>query len=227
MIILLVDDEPQIREVVGLYLSQAGHTVVESGDGRSAVETFLRVRPDFVVLDLMLPDLSGEDVCASLRRRSDVPILMLTAKVSEADKLRGFEVGADDYLTKPFSPRELLARITVISQRHRGKLGEPATLRSLDGRLRLDSAALGATLDGVSLDLTPTEYRLLAHLMGHLDRVFTREQLVTAVLGDHFQGFDRTIDVHVRNLRLKVEDDPAHPVRIVTVFGIGYKGQDL
>ncbi len=226
--VLVVEDEPQIREIAASYLVKAGFAVLEAGDGRTGLAEFTRHRPDLIVLDLMLPDLSGEEVCVQVRRQSSVPILMLTAKVTEDDKLRGFRHGADDYLTKPFSPRELVVRVQAILRRTAptappGSSSGATLRRSADGRVVLDAQAYTAQKNGLALDLTPTEFRLLEAFLAHPGQVLTRERLVALALGDDFSGSDRTVDAHIKNLRLKVEDHPHQPRRIETVTGLGYR----
>jgi len=222
--ILVIEDEKAIREVVGAYLRKAGYDVIEAADGAVGLETFGRIQPDFVILDLMLPDISGKEVCQTIRRRSQVPILMLTAKVTEDDKIDGFRWGADDYVTKPFSPRELMVRVEAILKRSRpAKDRKSELLQSRDGSISLNRTNLEAVQDGSPLVLTPTELRLLQTFLERPGQVLSRAQLVEMALGDEFDGFDRTVDAHVKNLRTKIEVDSKHPRYLETVFGFGYR----
>ena len=212
--ILVVDDEPQIAEIATDYLRHAGFDVLVAGDGVRALDLARGRRPDAVVLDLGLPRLDGLEVARALRRESDVPIIMLTARVEEDDRLRGFEIGADDYINKPFSPRELVARVQAVLRRGRRETGD--AFRAAD--LRIDVARLTVTRGDASIDLTPTEFQLLATLARHAGRVFTRAQLLDAVRGSDAEAFERAIDSHVKNLRRKLQGD-----YIDTVYGIGYR----
>lgn len=221
--ILLVEDEPKVVRVVRAYLEQAGFTVAVSYDGQEALATFRREQPGLVVLDLSLPGMDGLDVCRALRRDSNVPIIMLTARADEADRLIGLELGADDYIVKPFSPRELVARIRAILRRTDGALQPATPKRLVSGSLELDASRRQAWIAGQPLDLTAMEFDLLAVLAGQPGRVFTRGQLLEMVQGETYEGYERTIDVHVKNLRKKLRDDPREPRFIVTVRGIGYK----
>ncbi len=227
MTVLVIDDEPSIREVVSSYLKHAGFRVLEAQDGKSGLELFTAHNPDFVILDLMLPDRSGEQVCQIIRRRSQVPILMLSAKVTEEEKINGFQLGADDYLTKPFSPRELLARVEAIRKRSRtAPAKEQDQLSSFDGSLVVSRRTRECLKNSLVVNLTPTEYRLLCHLMDHPGQVFSRNQLAESALGEDFQGFDRTVDAHIKNLRMKLEEDTAQPFYIETVIGFGYRWRE-
>ncbi|MFZ6030271.1 MAG: response regulator transcription factor [Chloroflexota bacterium] len=214
--ILLVDDEDQIIEICRDYLRAAGFDVLSARDGPAGLAAARRQRPDLIVLDLMLPGMDGLDVCRELRRDSDVPIIMLTARVEEADKLIGLELGADDYLTKPFSPRELVARVRTVLRRAAGNL--PSEVIHV-GDLRLDRASYHAGTPAGQISLTPTEFEILATLAGQPGRIFTRAQLLTAVRGVSFESYERAIDSHIRNLRRKLEPYDS----IVTVHGVGYK----
>lgn len=222
--ILVADDEPKIVEVVKSYLENSGFRVYEAGSGKEAVEIFERVRPSLVILDLMMPDLTGEEVCQRLRKVSRVPIIMLTAKVEEDDVVAGLKLGADDYVTKPFSPRELLARVEALLRR---TSDEPAPLAEFfsfhNGALSIDHSKREVRKNGKPVNLTPNEFTLLMTLVKFPQKVFTREELVVRALGDDYEGFDRTIDVHIKNLRQKIETDPRVPKYILTVHGIGYK----
>ena len=218
--ILIVDDERKLAQGLAAYFRQAGYDTLTAYDGRAALDIARRDQPDLIVLDLMLPLISGTDVCRQIRSTSDVPIMMLTARVEESDMLIGLELGADDYITKPFSPREVVARARALLRRARGTLVASNSLR-MHG-LALDIARRTISVDGQFADLTPTEFNLLAALMRNAGRPLSRSQLLDAA-GDDYAGYERTIDAHIKNLRRKVERDAAHPARIVTVFGIGYK----
>jgi two-component system alkaline phosphatase synthesis response regulator PhoP len=219
--ILVVDDEARIVKLVRDYLERAGFQVLAAHDGQTALQVARRDRPDLVVLDLMLPGLDGLDVCRRLRQESGVPIIMLTARVEEADRVVGLELGADDYVTKPFSPRELVARVRATLRRASGEVGPATVLRA--GDVELDMASMSATVAGQPVDLTPTEFQLLAALARQPGRIFSREQLLEAVHGVAFDGYDRSVDSHVKNLRRKIEPDPRQPRYIQTVYGLGYR----
>jgi DNA-binding response OmpR family regulator len=220
--VLVVDDDPTVSDVVGRYLERAGFVVDKAGDGATALAVAAERSPDLVVLDLMLPGMSGMDVCRRLRRMSDVPIVMLTALGEEADRVVGFETGADDYVTKPFSPRELALRVQSVLRRA-GRTEQPADAEPLvDGDLVLDPVSRTARRNSGTLNLTVREFDLLAYLMRHPNRAFTRAELLQQVWGWTF-GDQATVTVHVRRVREKVEDDPQQPCRIVTVWGVGYR----
>lgn len=219
--ILVIDDEPEIVKLVRAYLERAGFAVVSASEGQEALAVFRHERPNLVILDLNLPGMDGLDVCRALRRNSDVPIIMLTARIEETDRLIGLELGADDYVVKPFSPREIVARTRAVLRRTEGEPVRPEVLTS--GDLSLDLPSRTATLDGKSLDLTTMEFDLLAFLIAHPGHVFTRMQLLERVQEHAYQGYERTIDVHVKNLRKKLDDDPHTPRFIETVRGVGYR----
>ncbi len=219
--ILVVDDEAKIVKLVRSYLEQAGFAVVEAGDGQTALIQARREKPDLVVLDLGLPGMDGLEVARTLRRERETPIIMLTARIEDTDKIVGLELGADDYVTKPFNPRELVARVRAVLRRTTGATPAAETLRA--GALLLDLGGHQATLDGRPLDLTPTEFELLAVLLRHPNRAFTRLELLDRVQGDAYEGYERTIDAYIKNLRAKLGDDPRRPRYIQTVFGVGYK----
>jgi two-component system alkaline phosphatase synthesis response regulator PhoP len=222
--ILVVDDDPGIVKLVRGYLEQVGFEVAVAYDGKKAMQIARNDRPDLVILDLMLPEMDGWDVCRALRKESDVPIIMLTARVEESDKLIGLELGADDYVTKPFSPRELVARVRSVLRRAEGM---PARHERISrGDITVDLSRHLVEVRGQSVDLTPTEFDLLATLMGDPGRAFTRSQLLEAVQGYAYDGYERTIDVHIKNLRQKIEEDARSPQRVKTVYGIGYKFED-
>jgi len=220
--ILVVEDEKSIRDAVTAYLEKEGYWVTPAGDGLAAMESFEKHKYDLVVLDLMLPKMSGEQVCAEIRDTSDVPIIMLTAKGEEEDRIGGLEIGADDYLVKPFSPRELVARVRALLRRaHVGD--EPQRDRLEYGDLAIDVASHKAFLSSEELDLTASEFKLLTTLARYPGRVYSRMELVEKVLGYDFEGYERTIDSHVKNLRAKLDDDPKEPTFIYTVHGVGYR----
>ncbi len=220
--VLLVEDDDRLAALTAEYLGRSGLAVTRAGDGEAALELAARQRFDVVLLDVMLPGLDGVEVCRRLRARSDVPVIMITARGEEADRVMGLEGGADDYVAKPFSPRELLARIRAQVRRARGQSGPPVrTVRA--GGLELDPGAQRATLDGRPLDLTSYEFALLFALASHAGRVLSRERLMELARGRADEAFDRSIDVHVSRLRQKLGDDPRHPRRIRTVRGAGYQ----
>ncbi|MED4569628.1 response regulator transcription factor [Brevibacillus agri] len=222
--ILIVDDEPQVLEILSSYLKKDGYHVITSENGKEAIELALTYPIGLLVLDLMLPDINGEEVCKEIRKHSRVPILMLTAKSGESDRIKGLELGADDYLVKPFSPRELVARVRAILRRS----GEYQTLSDhiQIGELAISLTYKTVTKNGIPVELTPNEFRLLTTLIRHPGRTWSREELVSEVLGLDFHGSDRTIDTHVKNLRQKIEDDPKQPVYLKTVYGLGYRFED-
>lgn len=219
--ILVVDDEPQIVKVLRAYLEKGGYYVVTAQDGNAAMEVFQREAPDFVILDLNLPGMDGLDVCREVRRESNVPILMLTARVEEADRLIGLELGADDYVIKPFSPREVVARVRTIFRRAASEGSRPDVIRV--GSLIIDLEKHTANLGSRSIDFTPTEFEILVALARQPKRVFSRLQIMEQAQGDAFEGYERTIDAHIKNIRLKMEPNPKKPIYIHTVFGLGYK----
>ena len=221
--VLLVDDDPKIRELLRLYVERDGHRTLTAADGEGAVATALRARPDLVVLDLMLPGLDGFEVAQRIRAASDVPILMLTARSGDSDKVVGLDIGADDYVVKPFSPRELMARIRALLRRRRLEAQRDEPVLAADGLL-VDPNSVEARLDGAALDLTPFEFRLLTGLMRRPGRVFSRDDLIDTLHGhDDPVVIDRTIDVHMGRLRRKLGDDASQPRFIGTVRSIGYK----
>jgi DNA-binding response OmpR family regulator len=219
--ILVVDDEPQIAEIARDYLRLAGFEVIVANDGVRALEAARGRRPDLVVLDLGLPGLDGLDVTRALRKESDVPIIMLTARVAEDDRLHGLEIGADDYITKPFSPRELVARVRAVLRRSERREAEGDLLRVAD--LVIDASRLSVRRGDETIDLTTTEFQILATLARHPGRVFTRAQLLDAARGTDAEAYERAIDSHVKNIRRKLERDPHAPQYLETVYGIGYR----
>jgi two-component system, OmpR family, alkaline phosphatase synthesis response regulator PhoP len=223
-LILVVDDEPKIVKLARDYLEQGGFRVVTAADGMTALAVARRERPDLIVLDLKLPGKDGLDVCRTLRRESDVPIIMLTARVEETDRLIGLELGADDYITKPFSPRELVARVRAVLRRVQGSVRQPGLILVAD--LEIDLNGRRVTRKGESITLTRSEFNLLVMLAQHPGQAFTREQLLTRLYDVAYEGFARSIDAHIKNLRQKLEIDPAEPHYILTVFGVGYKFSD-
>jgi DNA-binding response OmpR family regulator len=221
--VLIVDDEPNIREVVGLYLRRDGHTVVSATDGEEALEAFRESEPDLVVLDLMLPKISGLEVCRRMRADRRVPLIMLTARGEEEERIVGLSLGADDYVVKPFSPRELAARVAAVLRRVEESSGNvDQKVLSFDG-LRIDPNAREILVRGEPRTLTAREFDLLHHLASNPGRVYTREQLMEMVWGYTFSADTSTVTVHVRRLREKVEPDPARPRYLQTVWGVGYK----
>jgi DNA-binding response OmpR family regulator len=220
--ILVVDDEPRIVQLVRDYLEHGGFTVLVASDGPSALRSARTGRPDLVVLDLGLPGIDGLDVARALRREGEVPIIMLTARTEESDKLVGLELGADDYLTKPFSPKELVARVRAVLRRAEG-LRSPSDLVRVGSDVELDEARMEARFGGRRVDLTRTEFQLVATMARQPGRVFTRAQLLNAVRGVAFESYERAIDAHIKNVRKKVEPDPRSPRFILTVFGVGYR----
>ncbi|MQA06595.1 MAG: response regulator [Streptosporangiales bacterium] len=220
--VLVVDDDPTVAEVVTRYLERSGHVVDQARDGAQALQLAESKRPDLVVLDLMLPGIDGYEVCRQLRRSREVPIIMLTARGDESDKVMGLELGADDYVTKPFSARELVLRVQSVLRRAKaGTAPKPAAVLR-DGGLVVDVGAHEARLGDALLTLTSREFDLLAHLLSHPRQAFTRAELLDQVWGWSF-GDHSTVTVHVRRLREKIEDDPTMPTRIVTVWGVGYR----
>ena len=219
--IVLVEDDDRLARLTARYLESHGVVVTVAGDGRDGIAKVMQQRPDVVLLDLMLPGMGGLEVCRELRSRIDTPIIMVTARGEEADRVMGLEGGADDYIAKPFSSRELLARLRAHSRRARGASG-PAKRELRAGRLTIDVDAMNATLDGVQLVLTTYEFMLLRALADRAGRVLSREQLVDIVRGSAEEAFDRSIDVHVSHLRAKLGDDPRNPRLIKTVRGVGY-----
>ena len=222
--ILVVDDDRQIVRLVQSYLQQSGFTVLTAYDGEEALHALRREKPDLVVLDLMLPRRDGLEITRIVRNDealAAIPILMLTARVEDVDKLIGLELGADDYLTKPFNPQEVVARVKAILRRSSGAL-KPSAIVQIRG-LRLDLERHVAAIDDRPLDLTPTEFDLLRVLMQNPERAFTRGELIEKTVGYGYEGLERTVDSHIKNLRKKIEADPAKPEYLETVFGVGYR----
>ena len=220
--VLLVEDERKLRELVRSYLERAGFTVLSTGSGAEAITVAASAAPDLVVLDLGLPDVPGETVARELRAAGPVPILMLTARVAEEDRIAGLELGADDYVTKPFSPRELVLRVQAILRRGGPAAGLDAAAYG-DGTLLIDEPRREVTVRDVRVELTPTEWGILVALAAVPGRVYSRYELINRVRGYEFEGYERTIDSHVKNLRRKVEEDPGRPAIVQTVLGGGYR----
>lgn len=223
--ILVVDDEDAIVQLVAYNLRRSGYDVVTAGDGEEALRIFRTERPDLVVLDVMLPGADGFEVCKEMRKESDLPILMLTARSEEIDRVVGFEIGADDYVAKPFSPRELVGRVKAILRRSKKESDVPETDSDsrVFGHLSVNFITYEVLRSGVRVDLTPTEFQILKVLAQNPNRVFSRDELVDRVMGQDFFGDVRTIDVHIRHLRSKIEENPSEPKFIETVRGAGYK----
>jgi DNA-binding response OmpR family regulator len=219
--VLVVDDEPSIAEIAGDYLRHGGFSVLTASNGVDALALARAQRPDLIVLDLGLPKMDGIEVAKTLRREGDVPIIMLTARIEESDRLAGLELGADDYMTKPFSPRELVARVRSVLRRVDAAGAGGDVLRR--GDLVIDSTRMQVTRGGAPVDLTATEFQLFAALARQPGRIFTRAQLLDAVRGTDVESFERAIDTHIKNIRRKVEPDPRSPRYVLTVYGMGYK----
>lgn len=222
--ILIVDDEEKIVDVIRSYLENCGCMIYEAYSGEEVLENYERINPSLIILDLMLPDISGEEVCRAIRKKSAVPIVMLTAKVEEEDILEGLDIGADDYITKPFSPRQLVARVGALLRRASGEVVPLSGFLSYNnGDLLVNISGREVKKGGKLVNLTPVEYKILTGLAKHPNKVFTREELITMVFGEDFQGYDRTIDTHIKNLRQKIETDSKNPQYILTVHGVGYR----
>ena len=224
--VLVVDDEPEIARLVRDYLQHGGFAVLSAADGETALELARTRQPDLVVLDLGLPGIDGLEVTRSLRHQGGVPIIMLTARDDESDRLVGLELGADDYVAKPFSPKELVARVRAVLRRSEGLSAQPELVR-VGNEVELDIPRMEATIRGRRVDLTRTEFQLLVTLARQPGRIFTRAQLLDAVHGVAFDSYERAIDAHVKNLRRKIEPDPRAPRYLLTAFGVGYRFADL
>lgn len=222
--VLVVEDEVKISEVIKSYLESKGYEVFLAESGQEAFDIFKKEKIALVILDLMLPDMPGEEICISLRQKSRVPIIMLTAKVEEEDLLNGLGAGADDYITKPFSLKELSARVEAVLRRSDGGPASSYHKYSLhEGDLEVDFESYTAKKNGSEVGLTPNEFKILAALIKYPNKVYTREELITAAFGDEFDGYDRAVDSHIKNIRQKIESSPKNPVWILTIHGIGYK----
>jgi DNA-binding response OmpR family regulator len=224
--ILVVDDEPKIVQIARDYLEHAGYSVLTAWDGKTALATVRASKPDLVVLDLGLPELDGLDVTRALRKDSNLPIIMLTARGEESDKLVGLELGADDYVTKPFSPKELVARVRAVLRRWDTASANAGAELIRAGDLTLDIPRMRVTLGEHAVEVTPSEFQLLATLARQPGRIFTRAQLLDAVRGVAFESYERAIDAHIKNIRRKIEPDPHAPRYVLTVYGVGYKFAD-
>ena len=222
--ILVVDDEVKIVEVVKSYLLNSGYNVNCAYDGTEALSIFDKWKPSLVILDLMLPDMTGEEICKIIRKKSKVPIIMLTAKVEEADVLKGLDIGADDYVTKPFSPKQLVARVNAVLRRTENDPEPISKVISFKGEdLSIDHENHEVRKKGELINLTPIEYKILLSLLKYPKKIYTREELISVALGEDFNGYDRTIDTHIKNLRQKIETDPKNPEYVLTIHGVGYR----
>ena len=221
--VLVVEDERKLRELLRSYLERDGLAVVSAGTGADALELMRTANPDLLVLDLGLPDVTGETVATEVRRTSNVPIVMLTAKAEEADRIRGLELGADDYVTKPFSPREFVLRVRAVLRRGTQLTGEAGARSYGQGRLSIDEPTRRVTVDGRPIDLTPTEWGILTTLATVPGRVYSRAELINRTRGYEFEGYERSVDSHIKNLRRKLEPDGANPSIVLTVLGAGYR----
>lgn len=220
--VLIVDDEPAIVEILSTYLRDEGFRVFAAHDGDEALRSVERERPDIVLLDLSLPTISGVEVFRTIRKDSDIPVIMVTSRVDEIDRVVGLELGADDYIGKPFSPREVVARVKTVLRRSNGRQTNASSVQRF-GDIEFDRAGHEVRRAGRPVNVTPTEFRILRTLIDHAGRTFTRAQLLDAVTDDQLDIYDRTLDRHIANVRQKLEADPTHPKHIVTVFGVGYK----
>jgi DNA-binding response OmpR family regulator len=219
--ILLIDDEAKLRKMIRVYLEQEGYRVVEAGNGREALYVARYEKPDLIILDLMMPELGGYEFMRLFSKEASTPVIMLTAKVEDQDKILGLELGADDYVTKPFNVRELLARVRAVLRRTQRPTAEADVLRAAD--IVLDRTSATVQVGAHYVDLTRSEFELLATLMASPGQVFSRLDLLDRVSGEAYEGYERTIDVHIRNLRTKIEPDPKHPKYVETVYGMGYR----
>lgn len=219
--ILLVDDEAKLRDMIRMYLEQEGYRVVEAANGREALYVARYEKPDLIILDLMMPEMGGYDFMRAFSKEASTPIIMLTAKVDDQDKILGLELGADDYVIKPFNVRELIARVRAVLRRVNKTGAEPDLLRAAD--IVLDRASRIVSVGERPIELTPSEFEILAALMASPGQVFSRLDLLDRMSGNAYEGYERTIDVHIRNLRTKIEPDPRNPIYVETVYGIGYR----
>lgn len=222
--VLVVDDEEKLADALKAYLENGGYDVVTADNGKSGMDAFDRFAPDIILLDLMMPEMTGEEVCKAIRMRSRVPIIMLTARVEENHILNGFGIGADDYITKPFSLKQLVARMEAVLRR----TSDDAALLSNelafdDGNLVVDGMRHEVRKNGNVVNLTPNEFRILMTMAKYPSKVFTRDELISVAMGDDFEGYDRAIDSHIKNLRLKIEDDSRNPKYLLTIHGVGYR----
>mgnify|MGYP001028559149 FL=1 len=219
--ILVVDDKPELRTLLKSYLGQEGFEVATASDGQEALYVARREKPDLIILDLMMPEMGGYDFMRTYSREADTPVIILTARLDENEKVLGLELGADDYVTKPFSPRELTARVRAVLRRMEKQSSVAEILRA--GEIELDRSGRSTLIRGQPIDLTPSEFELLATLMAAPGRVFSRLELLDRLQGTAYEGYERTIDVHIRNLRAKIEPDASNPRYIETVYGAGYR----
>lgn len=220
--ILIADDEKHILDTVGAYLKNEGYEVITAANGQDALFTFRHEKPDLVILDVMMPEMDGLAAARLIRKDSNVPIMFLTARVDDIDQITGLELGADDYITKPFSPRVVVSRVRALLRRVQGDLSTETTIWRI-GDLQLNSETRLVTVNGERVDLTPSEFSILQTLIARPGRVFTRMELLDYLQGEAFAAYERTIDVHVKNLRIKIEEDPRNPRYVETVYGVGYR----
>ncbi|MCE5194761.1 MAG: response regulator transcription factor [Nitrospiraceae bacterium] len=222
--ILIVEDDRKIAKVVKIYIEQAGFRAAHFEKGKDAIEAALKEIPMLVILDLMLPDMTGEEVCQELKEIGDFPIIMLTSKSSEEERIAGFALGADDYIVKPFSPRELVYRVKALLKRSQKKdFDETAPLSFNNGNIVIDGQTYEVKKNGTLSNLTPTEFKVLFTIASYPSKVFTRDELVEKALGYQFEGYERSIDAHIKNIRQKIEEDPKNPALIQTIYGVGYR----
>ncbi|OEF96090.1 response regulator transcription factor [Desulfuribacillus alkaliarsenatis] len=221
--ILVVDDEPKIVDIITMYLKKDGFLVRTAYNGRDALKVFREWKPSLIILDLMMPEMTGEQTCEAIRKESNVPIIMLTAKSDENERIKGLSIGADDYLVKPFSPRELVVRVRTVLRRFQPNELLADILSFNDGELEIDATRHEVKIKGKVVDLTPNEFKLLLVLAKNPHRTFNRTELLEKVQGYNFEGYDRTIDAHIKNLRKKIEEDQKNPKYVKTVYGMGYK----
>jgi len=222
--VFVVEDDRKIAKVVKVYLEEAGYKVMLFEKGKDAVKALLKEEPLLVILDLMLPDTTGEEVCQEIKESGDTPIIMLTSKSSEEERVAGFALGADDYIVKPFSPRELVYRVKALLKRaQKADLSSAEPVSFNTGALVIDGHSYAVRKHGEAVDITPTEFKVLFSLATAPGKVFTREELVDKALGYQFEGYERSIDAHIKNLRQKIEDDPKKPALILTIYGVGYR----
>ena len=222
--VFVVEDDRKIAKVLKVYLEEAGYKVMLFEKGKDAVKALLKEEPLLVILDLMLPDITGEEVCQEIKESGDTPIIMLTSKSSEEERVAGFALGADDYIVKPFSPRELVYRVKALLKRaQKADLSSAEPMSFNTGALVIDGHSYAVRKHGEAVDITPTEFKVLFSLATAPGKVFTREELVDKALGYQFEGYERSIDAHIKNLRQKIEDDPKKPALILTIYGVGYR----
>ena len=222
--VFVVEDDRKIAKVVKVYLEEAGYKVMLFEKGKEAVKALLKEEPLLVILDLMLPDTTGEEVCQEIKETGDIPIIMLTSKSSEEERVAGFALGADDYIVKPFSPRELVYRVKALLKRaQKSDLSSAEPMSFNEGALVIDGQSYAVKKHGETVDITPTEFKVLFSLASAPGKVFTREELVDRALGYQFEGYERSIDAHIKNLRQKIEDDQKRPALILTIYGVGYR----